>query len=247
MDPLGIGHELFCHIERVGCPLVNKKTLGGIGVGLSLVQGFVALALQLQNPTPNQTLANALWITALVTLVATLAWFWPHRRAADENVPTAQSATQSGGSDNQLQQVTTGNHGIVQQAERAVVVQSGGTYYETVEHQEDERFVVDVAPKRLVRFYEENTDLQADLLFASFKGKWMRLRGPVSDVSAAGTEWIHVSFPEKAHEVPVRMFFNADRWRDQLILLDRGQENQVLGQISKADRLGILLDPCELE
>ena len=225
---------------------MQSKVVGGVGAGLGLTQGFVALALQLQDPSPNQGLAKGLWIGAAVTFAATLMyWFWP-RKPADDDAPTVQTAAQSG-SNNQLQQITAGRDAIAQQAERAIVVQAGGTYYETTEHKEDDRFVVNVQPERLAKFYEGNTSLQADLLFESFRGKWMRVRGPVQTVSASGPDWNMVSFQTGTYGVHITMFFTSDPWRQRLILLDRGDEIRAIGQIQRADTMQLTLDPCELE
>ncbi len=104
--------------------------------------------------------------------------------------------------------------------------------------QPEERSVVDVTPEYLMRFFEGRTDLQASIGVADYIGKWMKVAGPLGNVSSSS----QVTFADRS---PVHMFFRKKKWVDRLSILSRGDNMTVLGQISYVERGNLVLDSCE--
>jgi hypothetical protein len=228
-----------------------KKAVSGVGAGLGLTQGFVALALQLQDPTPNPSLAKGLWIGAAVTLGATLIyWLWPRRDHADE---THSAAGTQDGSDN-VQAVggrdaiaQSGGKSIAQQGERNIVVEAGGTYYETKEHVEQDRVIVDTTPEQVTKFYRDHVSLHADKLFTAVKGKWMRVAGNIDEMWGEPGKQYRLVLARKSDAPIVALAFDDPVSKERLDVLDRGSPIRAIGQIDEAHAIRVALINCELE
>lgn len=102
-----------------------------------------------------------------------------------------------------------------------------------------ERSVVDVTPEYLMSFFEGNTDIQATTRVADFIGAWIKVSGPLGDVSSPS----QVTF---ANRSPVHMFFRKKKWVDRLLTLSRGDNITVIGQITYVERGNLVLHSCEL-
>jgi hypothetical protein len=104
--------------------------------------------------------------------------------------------------------------------------------------QTEERSVVDVTPEYLMHFFEGHTDIQARTRVADFIGKWMKVSGPLGNVTSSP----QVTFADLS---PVYMFFRK-KWVDRLLILRREDNITVLGQIAHVERGNLVLYNCEL-
>jgi hypothetical protein len=96
--------------------------------------------------------------------------------------------------------------------------------------------LVGVTPEYLVRFFEEYTDIQAKTRVADFIGKWVKVSGPLGNVSAlppSPTMSAQVTFADSS---PARMFFRKKKWVDRLSILSHGDNITVLGRITYVER-----------
>jgi hypothetical protein len=96
----------------------------------------------------------------------------------------------------------------------------------------------DVTPEKLMRFFEDHTDIQANARVSSFIGRWMKVSGRLGSVSAGS----QVSL---AGGSPVHMFFRKKKWVDRLVALGIGDRITVVGQIALIERGNLVLDNCE--
>jgi len=108
--------------------------------------------------------------------------------------------------------------------------------------QPEERSVVDVTPEYLMRFFEGRTDIQASMGVADYIGKWMKVSGPLGNISGSNTR-PQVTFADRS---PTHMFFRKKKWVDRLLILSRGDNITVLGQITYVERGNLVLNSCEL-
>ena len=109
-----------------------------------------------------------------------------------------------------------------------------------------ERQIVDVTPDYLRSFFVEHISIQAQRLIEPYIGKWMRVSGPLDDVS--NNEYFsQVVFERRpgTHTVTYMYFRQPDR-RDRLSVLRRGTELTVLGQIERVNAMEVHLNNCEL-
>jgi hypothetical protein len=117
-----------------------------------------------------------------------------------------------------------------------------------VEKNDQRIFVPDsVTPYSLMALYDDNLDIKADRLFADFVGKWMRLSGPVRNMSVSSSGRIYVSLapdPKKSLKVII-MFFESE-WLDRLAIIPRGQVISVECQITEAASTEIRFENCRL-
>jgi hypothetical protein len=109
------------------------------------------------------------------------------------------------------------------------------------------RVVIDLTPEELREQFDGKTDVQADALFALYRGKWMTLRGHIKNVARELTFW-HVTLDE--HQWPqtlanVACLFDSG-WGQKLETLPIGTEVTIQGRIARRTSLGLTLDLCEL-
>lgn len=109
---------------------------------------------------------------------------------------------------------------------------------------------MDVTPRYLTDFYTDRMDFEGAALVKRYLGKWMRLSGPLRNVSdhddIPGHRWLGVFMQWPPGNPSVSMFFNNPRWFDRLLVLKRGDPISVLGRIQKIDRDSMVLEDCEL-
>ena len=109
-----------------------------------------------------------------------------------------------------------------------------------------ERIIVDVTPEYLMSFFAEHTSIQALRLIEPYIGKWMRVSGPLGNVSNT-QHFAHVVFERRPHSFKViYMLFRQPDRSDRLSVLRRGTQLTVLGQIKEVTQLTLHLDNCEL-
>ena len=102
-----------------------------------------------------------------------------------------------------------------------------------------ERSIVDVTPEYLMSFFEGHTDIQARTRVADFLGTWMKVSGPLGNVTSSS----QVTFADGS---PVHMFFRRKKWVDRLLIMSRGDNITVLGQITYVEPGNLVLYSCEL-
>jgi hypothetical protein len=111
-----------------------------------------------------------------------------------------------------------------------------------------ERIFVDVTPQFLVGLRKGRTTAEGARLLRPYVGKWMKLSGPVNDVSppdTSGRPSLVISFEEKTDRASVVMFFDQSRW-ERLSTLRAGQTISVQGEISDVHSSILLMLDCEI-
>ncbi len=108
------------------------------------------------------------------------------------------------------------------------------------------RIVVNVEPNYLTGMFKGYTILQAKKLAENYMGKWMKLAGPINDVTQLGDTYI-VYLENHLYQSGATVSMRFDKsWKDRLSVLKIGDNIVVLGQIKEIDRTVVLLDKCEL-
>ena len=139
---------------------------------LGLAQGFAGLAFNFLPAEPNAILANGLFVGFVVcVVVGLLLFFWPQR--AEQPTTTA---TQSGNHNVQIQGEIVNFQGTISTGEEEV----------PSARLSDGRTLVDVTPGYLMDLYGGHTSIQAAKLVEAFIGKWLRVSGPLNDVTPNG-------------------------------------------------------------
>ena len=112
--------------------------------------------------------------------------------------------------------------------------------------QPEERTFVDSRPEDLTRVFEEHTEIQARTRVANAIGKWMKVSGPLGNVSDF-TSFSQVTFAHRPFPHPtVYMYFRKKRWFDRVSVLNRGNDITVVGRIREVRYGELHLDNCEL-
>jgi hypothetical protein len=106
----------------------------------------------------------------------------------------------------------------------------------------EERSLVDVTPEHLMSFFEGRTDIQSKTLVADFIGRWMRVSGPLGNISGSSAS-PQVTFADQS---PTHMFFRKKAWIERIAMMRPGDIITVVGQISYVERGNLVLDSCEL-
>jgi hypothetical protein len=202
---------------------------------LGLAQGFVGLAVNFLPAEPNVILARSLFVGAGVCVVVAVLLLVRPQKTEE---PTA-TATQSGSRNVQIQGQTVNFQGTISTGEEEV----------QTARLSDGRTLVGVTPEYLTELFDEHTSIQAEKLIEAFIGKWMRLSGPVGNVSAIGEDAVSVSLKSETFEHPVVFlrFYGKCTIENQLRVLKKGDEITVIGQIREVTSMWIELENCELE
>jgi hypothetical protein len=106
------------------------------------------------------------------------------------------------------------------------------------------RVFVDATPEELLSLGKDRTTLDRDKLTKIYIDKWLKLSGPVRNVSAYGQgAVVTVTIGDKQQEV--ELLFNA-QWFDRVAILMIGKNITAIGQIKTIYRMSIELKNCEL-
>jgi hypothetical protein len=111
-----------------------------------------------------------------------------------------------------------------------------------------EQIFVDVTPQFLVELKRGRTTAEGATLLHPYIGKWMKLSGPISDVSPpdlSGRPSAVISFNEPNQRISVLMFFDKNLW-ERISTLRVDQNILVQGQISTVESSILLLVDCEI-
>ncbi len=112
----------------------------------------------------------------------------------------------------------------------------------------DQRIFVSesITPYSLMALYRDNMTIKADRLFADFIGKWMKLSGPLGDVSSSG-DMLLVTFADDPM-ASLRIIFMrfGKEWLDRLAIIPKTQLITVECRIKNASSTSINFENCRL-
>lgn len=195
---------------------------------LSLAQGFVALGVGYLPTNPNEGLAKWLFASAVVCAAVAIGFFlWP------DKTTKAPGSTQSGSQNVQISGETVTFTGTISTGSDQVPT---GTL-------SDGRILVDVTPRYLTSLFDEHTQIQADKLLEAYLDKWMRVTGPIHDVTSSGS----IYFKNEGDGPWVFMRFEGAVVNDRLRVLRKSDEVTVVGRIARVSAGTVVLEDCELE
>src|ERR1051326_111331 len=124
-----------------------------------------------------------------------------------------------------------------------------------------EQTPLDIAPEKLLGFFERYNHAQAEALVRPYLGKWMEVSGNVVEVrrerlisnesSQRITDGIEVTFEtltiKKAKStVAIYAMFEEQRWMDRAMVLKRNEGIRVRGQIKSVLSSSFSLEHCEI-
>jgi hypothetical protein len=102
----------------------------------------------------------------------------------------------------------------------------------------------DENPQSIVEKRRGLTDFQAERVLGAYVGKWMRVGGPVVNITAS-RDYVMVSIMESVENTMVTTLnFNGDR--DRLELINQNDGLIANGRIVNVGLLGLSLDECEI-
>jgi hypothetical protein len=115
----------------------------------------------------------------------------------------------------------------------------------------DGRVIIDATPAYLVGFFKGHTHIQAEKLTEAYRGKWLKVSGPLGDVMGNTSERAQVTFARNApifvgRYFQVFMYFDRSQWDDRLSVLRPGTKITVIGRIREINRIEVHLENCEL-
>ncbi len=109
-----------------------------------------------------------------------------------------------------------------------------------------------ITPEYLLSFFhQQHTVVQATNATKDYIGKWMKITGSVGNVLAGSERQAQVTF-ERQRSVPrewvdytdVYMYFRGP-WRERAIILKKGDNITVIGQIEQIEAVALHLGNCE--
>jgi hypothetical protein len=109
------------------------------------------------------------------------------------------------------------------------------------------RDVVSTTPEQLMAFYDGHTSAQGDRLAEPYKDNWIRGHGTVSDVWESSIEAtvMIMALTDKPLKVVLARFEKP--FARPVLLLHKGAEVQVVGQVASVSATKVELVNCELE
>jgi hypothetical protein len=114
--------------------------------------------------------------------------------------------------------------------------------------QERDRIYVTRSIVELTAIYRERLAPQADKLFEVFKGKWLRIQGPINSVSKDGQHYSQVTMKSDEWKPVLLVFlrFYRETDLDRLTIAAKGEELTAVGQIDRAEQYYLYLNRCEI-
>ncbi len=93
----------------------------------------------------------------------------------------------------------------------------------------------EITPKVLAEKVDGRTSMQVDAVLETYKGKWMRLSGRVTDVSKHSGDYYYVQFDSGEDEWTLREWSVGisfrGAWHDRMMTLNKGDWIEVEGRI----------------
>ncbi len=109
--------------------------------------------------------------------------------------------------------------------------------------------IIDVTPDYLMGIYNETrTQLQADTLAGTYRGKWMMIYGPVRNITpsrSTGTAQVVIDLPRPKGDKQIYMYFEKP-WFERLSTVGKGKNISAVCQIDRVTNSSLSLDNCEL-
>ncbi len=120
---------------------------------------------------------------------------------------------------------------------------------------------LDIAPEKLLDFYEKYNEAQAEGLVQPYIGKWLEMSGRVTEVrrelaplreDTRGIKYaINVAIETRRQGSPkshivTQAIFEDQRWMDRAVVLKRGENIKVRGMIKSVYSSGFHLEHCEI-
>jgi hypothetical protein len=102
-----------------------------------------------------------------------------------------------------------------------------------------------ITPRELISVFKGRTTAQGEVLAKSYKGRWIRVRGPIHDVEIR-YKGITVDLKLTSGAPGIVLNFDKKKWADSLSVLRQGDTISVLGQIEYVHRNHISLENCDL-
>ena len=103
-------------------------------------------------------------------------------------------------------------------------------------------------PKQLREMVKGKTEMAATSVIKPHLDTWIAVQGRVFEVSEmiAGDDICVAIKLEDEDETLVTMFFEKERWKRQVVILDKGDSVKARGKIRKVSEQSISLEQCEL-
>jgi len=214
------------HVRKIG---------GGVLTAISLAAAAMLPAVFV-NPT-HDTLVMIYSVLAVLGVAGLGLAFWPSRSVDQTTAAwiTSRDHTHVGAS------------GVSVQGEGHIVTVVHGAPPPPPPTAENARvFVPEQTTMRTLQgFSEGHTRFQADQLVEPYVGKWMALRGVVSDV-AGGESNYSLVFVDDDHQLASSICCICyDKHSDRVRMLHKGQPISLIGMISRGP-YGLQLENCEL-
>jgi len=116
----------------------------------------------------------------------------------------------------------------------------------------DNRIFVAVDATYFATLYRTHSTAQADIAAQSYLGKWIKTAGEVGDVRRdqfLGSDSVYVTITIPAKD-SLRMYvilakFTQSPYKERVLILNRGEQINLIGKIDKADSMGLFLEECE--
>lgn len=104
-----------------------------------------------------------------------------------------------------------------------------------------------LTPKYLRAQMDGKTAYQSERLLDIYIGKWMRVGGPIDNISTTIIDSVMMVTLDVGNSMKAGLQFEKSKWLDHLSILSVGETISVVGKIRKVERFWIWLDECELE
>ena len=108
-----------------------------------------------------------------------------------------------------------------------------------------EKIIVDASPDFFMNLYRDKMSVQADRLFNSYVGKWLKVSGNVKNIIASQSGRTSLFF--KMDDERKTLFLSFEKaWAEKVTILSRDQKISALCQIERAEIFDLYLGNCEL-
>lgn len=104
-----------------------------------------------------------------------------------------------------------------------------------------------LTPQYLAAQMDGKTAYQSERLLEIYIGKWMRVRGPIENISTTIIDNIMIVTLDVGNSMKAGLYFDKSKWLDHLSILPVGATILAAGKIRKVERFWIWLNECDLE
>jgi hypothetical protein len=103
-----------------------------------------------------------------------------------------------------------------------------------------------ITPEYLFGFFQQHTAVQATNATKDYIGKWKKVAGRINDVISTKEFLAQVTFERQQPDQGVVYMYFRGPWKDRAIILKKGDNITVAGQISQISPYELHLDNCEI-